>query len=243
MNIYEKLAKIRTPVAVIKKNRKGYGYTYVDEEEILAKITGLMSKLGVSLIPNIVPNSTIVEPYHYTKTKPLKDGKIYEEHVNEVMVHGDMEWIWVNNEDPNDRIIVPWAFVGSQSDASQGFGSALTYASRYFLLKYFNVATSDDDPDNWRKKQREAEDAEDMMIAEQIINTVHEMVTDHLAKNPKDRDKIIATTKKYAKENGKASANYYAITKSETATELLDAIKQICVEEPVVDKKNKTKEE
>lgn len=53
LNIYQKLAKIRKPVEVIKKNRKGYGYTYVDEEEILSKITGLMGKYGVSLIPNI----------------------------------------------------------------------------------------------------------------------------------------------------------------------------------------------
>lgn len=224
MNIYQKLAKIRTPVAVIKKNRKGYGYTYVDEEEILAKITGLMGKLGVSLIPNIIHGSTVVEPYHYIKTKTTKDGKPYDEHVNEVMVHGDMEWIWVNDENPDDRVVVPWTFVGSQADASQGFGSALTYASRYFLLKYFNVATSDDDPDNWRTKQREAEDAEDKLIADQILNQVHELVTGHLAKHPEDRDKIISITKKYAKENGKVSGNYFAITKSATASELMEAL-------------------
>ena len=221
MNIYQKLAKIRTPVAVIKKNRKGYGYTYVDEEEILSKITGLMGKLGVSLVPNIMPGSTVVEPYSYTKTKSTKDGKVYEEHVNEIMVHGDMEWIWVNDENPEDRVVVPWTFVGSQSDASQGFGSALTYASRYFLLKYFNVATSDDDPDNWRTKQREAEDAEDKLIADKIINQVHEFVTSHLAKSPEDRDKVISITRKYAKENGKPSPNYFAITKSSVASELM----------------------
>lgn len=69
LNIYQKLAKIRKPVEVIKKNRKGYGYTYVDEEEILSRITGLMGKYGVSLIPNITHGSAVVEPYHYTKTK------------------------------------------------------------------------------------------------------------------------------------------------------------------------------
>lgn len=53
LNIYQKLAKIRKPVEIVKKNRKGYGYTYVDEEEILSKITGLMGRYGVSLIPNI----------------------------------------------------------------------------------------------------------------------------------------------------------------------------------------------
>lgn len=93
LNIYQKLAKIRKPVEVIKKNRRGYGYTYVDEEEILSKITGSMTKYGVSLVPSITHNTGRVEPYHYVKTKTTKDGKTYEEHVNEVMVSAEMDWI------------------------------------------------------------------------------------------------------------------------------------------------------
>lgn len=226
MNIYQKLAKIRKPVEVIKKNRKGYGYTYVDEEEILSKITGLMGKYHVSLIPNITHNSAVVEPYHYVKTKTTKDGKQYEEHNNEIIVRADMDWIWVNDEDPEDRVIVPWFFIGSQSDASQAFGSALTYASRYFLLKYFNVATSDDDPDNWRSRQKEAEAAEDRLIAESIVEQIHTFVTDYLSEFPDDKQKVIALTKKYVKENGKSSANYYAIETSATANELFNALKK-----------------
>lgn len=225
LNIYQKLAKIRKPVEVIKKNRRGYGYTYVDEEEILSKITGLMGKYNVSLVPSIVPASAVVEPYHYTKTKTTKDGKTYEEHVNEVIVHADMEWRWVNNDNPEDCVTVPWFFVGSQSDVSQSFGSALTYASRYFLLKYFNVATSDEDPDDYRRRQKEAEDEEDRLIAEKIVEQIHALVTEHLKNNPDDKQKVIAITKKFVKENGKASANYYAIETSAVATALLDALR------------------
>lgn len=224
MNIYQKLAKIRKPVEVLKKNRRGYGYSYVDEEEILSKITGLMGKYGVSLIPNIVHGSASVEPYHYVKTKATEDGSFYEEHVNEVRVSADMEWIWVNNDNPTERVVVPWFFVGSQGDASQAFGSGLTYASRYFLLKYFNIATSNDDPDKWRGRQREAEAEEDRLVAERIIDQVNTAVTEHLARVPGDRPKAIAITKRYAKENGKASANYYAIESPVIAAELLKAI-------------------
>ena len=42
--------------------------------------------------------------------------------------------------------------VGQQADGSQALGSGLTYANRYFLLKYFNVATSEDDPDAIRSE-------------------------------------------------------------------------------------------
>ena len=38
LNIYQKLAKIRKNVEVLQKNKKGYGYTYVSEDTILANM-------------------------------------------------------------------------------------------------------------------------------------------------------------------------------------------------------------
>lgn len=225
MNIYQKLAKIRKPVEVLQRNKDGYGYKYVTEDVILSKITGLMNKLGVSLVPNIVPGTIKVEPYAYSKTKSTKNGDIYEEHVNEILVNCDMEWHWVNNENPEDRVVVPWAMVGQQSDASQAFGSGLSYASRYFMLKYFNVATSDDDPDNWRSAQKEAEYAEDRAIAEQIVDEIHQLVTAYLESNPNDKQAVIAVVKKYAKtKGGKASSNYYDIEDPVVASKLLEEV-------------------
>ena len=226
LNLYQKLALIRKPVEVIQKNRQGYGYTYADTEAVLSKITAGMRKYHVSLVPGIIPGSARVEPYHYVKTKVTRDGTPYEEHVNEVLVSADTQWTWVNDEEPEEFIVVPWFTVGSQSDASQAFGSGLTYSMRYFLLQYFDAVTSDNDPDAYRRKQREAEEEEDRMIAEGIINQVHELVTSHLTDHPDDRQKIVTITKKFAKENGKASANYYAITEPDKASGLLDALRQ-----------------
>lgn len=225
-NIYQKLAKIRKPVEVIRKNKRGYGYTYVDEETILSRITALMDKYGVSLIPQVTPGSATVEPYHYTKTKTTKNGEVYEEHVNEVIVKAEMEWIWVNNENPADRIVVPWLLVGSQSDPSQSFGSALTYASRYFLLKYFNVATSENDPDEYRRKQKEAEEEENLMMAGKIVDQIHGFVTTHLTENPDDKEKVAEIVKQYAKEKGKPSGNYFVIGNPTVATQLLNKLKE-----------------
>lgn len=225
LNIYQKLAKIRKPVEILQKNKKAYSYNYVTEDLILAKITGLMDKLQVSLIPNIISGTMVVTPYSYSKTKATKDGKIYEEKNNEIIVNCDMEWCWVNNENPDDRIAVPWSMVGQQADASQAFGSGLTYSSRYFLLKYFNVATSDDDPDNWRTIQKEAGAAEDKVVAEQIVEQVHQAVTAWLESHPDDKQEVVTIVKKYAKtKGGKASANYYDITDPVVASNLLNEV-------------------
>ena len=224
LNIYQKLAKIRKPVEILQKDKAGYGYKYVTEALILAKITGLMDKLGVSLVPNIVPGSTVVSPYAYSKTKSTKDGRIYEEQVNEILVQSDMEWHWINNDNPEDRVVVPWAMVGQQSDASQAFGSGLSYSSRYFMLKYFNVATSDEDPDHWRAVPREAEEQENRAIAAGIIEQVNTIVIAHLEKKPDDRADILGIVKKYARVKNKPSENPNAITDPVMAVKLLEEI-------------------
>ena len=216
LNIYQKLAKVRKQVEVMKKDTKGYGYNYTKEEDILAKITGQMEKLGLMLTPMIIPDSLVVSPYNYKKNKIMKDGKPYEDTVNEVIVQCDMMWMWVNIDDPKYRLEVPWGMVGMQSDASQSFGSGLTYASRYFLLKFFNIATSDDDPDKFRTKQKEAEAEADRLVAEEIAQKIDEFLKEYLEEHEDKREDALKVVQKYIK-----SGNYHKITESALIGKLL----------------------
>lgn len=217
MNIYQKLAKIRKQVEVIQRNKRGYGYTYVSEDEILAKISGFMDKYSLSLIPSVVSGSAQVSPYNTKKTKSTGKGELYEENVNEVLVSADMIFTWVNNDKPGERVDVPWVLVGHQTDGSQSFGSGLSYAMRYFLLKFFNIATPDDDPDKWRSKQKAAGAAEDKMIAEEIIKSFDETVKGFLVENPTKSEDVKKFVGKYVK-----GGNYFAITESVLASKLLN---------------------
>lgn len=221
LNIYQKLAKIRKQVEVIQRNKSGFGYKYVSEDEILAKISTFMDKYSLSLIPSVVRSSSTVEPYNTKKTKSTKDGQIYEENVNEVLVSADMIFTWVNNDNPEERVDVPWILVGHQGDGSQSFGSGLSYSMRYFLLKFFNIATPDDDPDKWRSKQKAAGVAEDKMIAEQIIQTVDETIKAFLSENQNKADDVKKFVSKYAK-----GGNYFTITESVLASKLLSDFKE-----------------
>lgn len=219
LNLYQKLSKIRRSVEVMKKDKKAYGYNYTKEESILAKVTAYMEKYNLSLVPGIVPGTTKVEPFCYKKTKVTQKGDVYEENVNEVLVSADTTWTWVNNDDPEERIVVPWAMVGQQTDASQSFGSGLTYSSRYFLLKYFNISTSDDDPDNYRSKQREAEAEEDKFIAGEIVKKIDELARRVLADSPEKRDDVLKVVQKYVK-----TGDYFKITESIVASKLLEEL-------------------
>lgn len=221
LNIYQKLAKIRKNVEVIKKNKDGYNYTYVSEDEILAKISVWMDKLDLSLIPGVVGETMMVSPYHYVKTKATRDGKTFDQQVNEIIVNADMTYTWVNNTNPEEKVVVHWGLVGQQEDAAQAYGAGLTYAGRYFLLKYFNIATVDDDPDNFRKKQKEAEAVEDEPIAAEIIKRLDELVKDYLGKNKDKKDAVKEFFSKKVK-NG----DYLKVKSSADAAVLLDGFQK-----------------
>ena len=220
INLIQKLAKIRAISDVAQKNKKGYNYTYADITGILANVTAGMKKYGVSLIPYIVPGTSEISQNVVVNTKFDKTGKEYNQTVTEMLYKADMVFRWVNDEDSNDCIEVPWFVTGSQSDPSQAMGGGLTYTTRYFLTSFFQIAQPETDVDAYRSKQKEAEASEDKAIAEQIIAEFDKIVKQYLADNPTKSDEVKKFINKYAK-----NANYFVIKEPELASKLLSDFK------------------
>ena len=226
LNLYQKLAKIRKMTEVISKNKSGFNYKYTSVDEILARVTAGMNKYNVSLIPHMVEDSGRATPHHFEKTKFSKNGAQYLEPNFEIIATASMVYTWVDDDDPYSRIDVPWFIAGSQADPSQALGSGLTYGLRQFLLQFFQIASLDDaDPDAWRSKQKEAENHEQKMIAQAILEEVNAFVNEYLETHADDKPKIQTLVKKYAKSNGKPTANYYMIEDPAVASELLSALR------------------
>lgn len=216
LNLVQKLAKIRAISDVVSKEKRGYKYTYADITTILANITAGMKKYGVSLIPSVVPGTAEVSQNVLTNTKFDKTGKAYDSPTTEMLVKAEMVFKWVNDENPEEFIEVPWFVTGSQPDPSQAFGSGLTYCTRYFLCNYFQIAQSDSDVDTYRSKQKAAEESEEKAIAEEIINGFDTLVKRFLADNSEKVDEVKRFISKYAK-----NANYLAIKEPMLASKLL----------------------
>lgn len=97
---------------------------------------------------------------------------------------------------------------------------------RYFLLKFFNVATPDDDPDKFRSEQKAASTAEEKAVTNEIINSFDAKVKEFLAANPKESDNVKKLVEKYVK-----GGNYFAIEESTLAAKLLQDFKDTFVKE------------
>lgn len=229
LNIYEKLAKIREMTEVMEKDSQGYGYSYVSLPMILANVTAGMKTYGVSLVSEMCEDVKM-EPRVFTKRKAAKNGQIFEEIVNEYVVSGHMVFTWVDNENPESKIRIPWYITGSQSDPSQAFGSGFSYAERYFLMGFFTIAAlGNEDPDAWRSRQKEAEQMENAEIASQIISQVNEIITTYLSKYSAEEKKekrsgVIDVIKNCTKGFGKSMSNPNDVKDPIVAAKLLEDI-------------------
>ena len=134
MNLAQKLVEIQKAVRALGKDANGNSYQYVSGSKVLAAVRERMDKLGVLLVQQV--ESIDNERIDY----PVKSG-MKSELLTKVM----MTFIWIDAES-NERLEVKFGANGMNS-WDKGLGSALTYAERYFLLKFFHIATDEDDVD------------------------------------------------------------------------------------------------
>lgn len=218
LNLVQKLAKIRAMSELATKSKQGYNYTYTDVTEILAKVTSGMKKYNVSLIPSIVPQTANVSQLVSVNTKIDRQGNTKDITTTEMLFTADMTFRWVNDDNPEEHIDVPWFITGSMSDCSQSLGAACSYGMRQFLTSYFQIAQSSDlDVDAYRSKQKEAEAAESKAIAGEIISKFDSVNKQFITDNPERAAEVKKFVSRYVK-----NAEYTKIKDPALAAKLLE---------------------
>lgn len=222
LNLHQKLSKISELCDVLVKDAQAFNYKYVREEDVLAKVKAGFKKYGVYLYTQIDPGTLVVTPYTYEKyDKALKGNKT----MNEFIVQGQITNTFVNTEDPNEKLEFPFAMVASQDDPSTAMGSALSYANRVFLLKFFQIPTTLEDPEQYRSKQKAAEEFEDAAAKAELAAKIKEVVAagSKLIKSGVGKSEIQATVAKFNDGNG----NPAGITTMEICEQILAEFKKI----------------
>lgn len=143
MNIYQKLHKIQSQIMGLGKDKQAQTYRYVTGDKVLENVKPLMNELGLLLKQEVLSIENTRQDYA-TKNNPNKS-----EINSKVMMR--FTWVDVETGEKDENLFG----ANGQNDWDKGVGSALTYAERYFLLKYFHIATDEDDIDNPNRKQDE----------------------------------------------------------------------------------------
>lgn len=161
LNLYQKIADVKANIDGFTKDTKGYNYSYVSGSQILHRIRSKMVEHNLLLVP-----STSNEQW---TTHSYKNKKGYE--VVDFVVEMDLNYKWINADNPEEQLDISYHAFGQQSDISQAHGTALTYAERYFLMKFFNIPTDEDDADAKEKQDKYSKvDPEIKALLEKEIN-------------------------------------------------------------------------
>ena len=148
MTIYKKLLQVQKEIKGLGKDQTSgtgnFGYKYVTGSKVLEHIKPILNDQGLILKQEITKVEN--ERIDYTTKNGSKSEMLYKVW---------QKFTWIDTE--NGETDVNEFFAAGQNDWEKGLGSALTYAERYFLLKYFHIATDEDDIDNSERKAKEEE--------------------------------------------------------------------------------------
>jgi len=143
LNLYQKIADVKANIDGFTKDTKGYQYTYVSGSQVLHKIRAKMIEHNLLLVPR-------VNNFSWKEIQVLVKGQLKPN----LLVETELTYTWINADNPDERLECPFYAIGHQDDASKAYGTALTYAERYFLMKFFNIPTDDDDADAKQKREK-----------------------------------------------------------------------------------------
>jgi hypothetical protein len=155
VGLYKKLLTIQQKINGLGKDKKSFSYSYVTGDKVLGIIKPLMNDLGLLLKQEIVSINNSRQDYQ------TKNGT-----KSEILSKVMMQFTWIDTE--TGQVDVNSFGANGQNDFEKGLGSALTYAERYFLLKYFHIATDEDDIDN-SERETSKPITQTFEIAEQIL--------------------------------------------------------------------------
>ena len=147
--IYKKLAQIQAEIRGLTKDKGAFNYDYLSGDKLLSEIRPRMVNLGLLLMPEVLDVKT--DPITYDSWN--KQAKFVEQKT-EVLATVKMRMTWVDTDD-GETLAQEWAGTGLNA-FDKGYGSALTYGERYYLLKLFHIPTDKDDVDALAKERDEA---------------------------------------------------------------------------------------
>jgi|GEM_PF-2604353 len=161
MNLRQKLVEIRKSIEYMQKTQRGQNSSYVDVAVLLHKVREGMNEHGVLLSPSISSSECI------KISAPTKNNKEAEDFI----VNMHMAYTW-HDATSDEAIVVPWFATGSHmKDPSMAFGGALTYSERYFMMKYFQIPTSEDDPERFEQKVTEYINQSQVSELQELVNS------------------------------------------------------------------------
>lgn len=156
LNIYQRMNAVMAEASYIQKDHEAAGLRYktVSHDKVTAKLRGPMQKHGIAMVSDIL--------------ELTQDG-------NRTSVK--MAFSFVNIDDPKDRLTVHFYGYGIDNQ-DKGPGKAISYCTKYCLLKTFCIESGTDD-DIESHNIDHVPTNRNLMISVEQITTLEELINGH----------------------------------------------------------------
>lgn len=152
LNIYQRINEVRKMIGYVQKDKAvstgGGSYKAVTHDAVTGMIRDALIKNGVVIVPSVT--SCIFHP-----KEPDAKQRLYE-------ATYDIEF--VNIDEPTDRIISKQS-AHALDNGDKAPGKAQSYATKYAILKLFNIETGEEDESRYQQEEFDTVGKVDYILA------------------------------------------------------------------------------
>lgn len=176
MNIFQRINEVRKEVEYIQKDKKVQGYMTVTHDTVTSELRKFLVKFGIIIVPS------------YKSSSMIDTGTVSSGGAPALRYEAVYEIRFVNMDDPKDFLpIIVESHALDYGDKAPG--KALSYATKYAMLKVFSIETGENEESRQELKPRQVE----AISGEQV-----EILNNLIAESGSDKDGFL----KFCKVNG-----------------------------------------
>lgn len=181
MNIYQRINEVRKMIGYVQKDKAvstgGGSYKAVTHDAVTGMVREALIKHGVIIVPSVI--TAVFHP-----KEPDAKQRLYE---------ATYQVDFVNMDDPADRITTQQT-AHALDNGDKAPGKAQSYATKYAILKLFNIETGEDDESRYQQEEFDTVGAVDYILASTSIAEMKARYERRykLASESKDKDAMKA---------------------------------------------------
>ena len=152
MNIYQRINEVRKAIGYVQKDKAvstgGGSYKAVTHDAVTGMVRAALIEHGVVIVPSVVSSM-------FNAKEPEAKQRLYE---------ATFQIEFVNMDEPTDRIVTQQT-AHALDNGDKAPGKAMSYATKYAILKLFNIETGEDEESRYQTEEFDIVGCVDYILA------------------------------------------------------------------------------
>lgn len=165
LNIYQRINEVRKAIGYVQKDKDvGFGkssYRAVTHDAVTGMVREALIKQGVVIVPSVI--SSEFHPAEMVAAMSDK-GEIVTTSAKQRLYEAEYQIDFVNIDKPEDKVTMRQC-AHALDNGDKAPGKAMSYATKYAILKMFNIETGEDEESRYQVEEFDTVGKVDLILA------------------------------------------------------------------------------